>query len=168
MPKPLQPQSTHPSGSLRSRGRRAGALTGAMLLAGIGAAGCGSSSPSATTTAAAAITKAEFVSKANQICGSADPLLSAGAAKLATLRSEAQIAAVVRSTYVPSIEAQITQIRALGTPPGATTTVASMLQLVSADLAKLKSNPMLVNTDAFADFAKVAHPYGLTACAPTS
>ena len=43
-----------------------------------------------------------------------------------------------------------------------------MLRLVQADLNKLKSNPTLVATDIFGDFAKVAHPYGLTACAPTS
>jgi len=46
--------------------------------------------------------------------------------------------------------------------------VVAMLKLVQADLAKLQRDPMLVNTDVFADFAKVAHPYGLTSCAPLS
>ena len=168
MPKPAQPQPAHQTMSLSARGRLAGALSGAVLIAGL-AAGCGGSSHgSAGAPAPAAITKAQFIAKANSICGSADPALSAGAAKLATLRDPAQIAAVVRSTYIPSIEAQITQIRALGTPPGAQATVTTMLKLVSADLTKLKGDPMLVNTDTFADFARVAHPYGLVACAPTS
>jgi len=138
-----------------------------MLIGAVGAVGCAGSSHRPTSTPAA-ITKAEFVAKANEICASADRLLSAGAARLATLRSKAQIAAVVPSTYVPSIEGQIAHIRALGKPTGGQATVMSMLELVTADLARLKSDPMLVNTDAFADFAKVAHADGLTACAPTS
>jgi len=167
MPTQSQPEPTPTSERPRSRRRLRGVASAAMLIAAVGGAGCGSSS-SSTKSTPPAITKAEFVTKANEICGSADPLLSAGAAKLATLHSEAQIATVVRSMYVPSIESQISRIRTLGSPPGDQATVASMLKLVLADLDRLKGNPMLVNTDAFADFAKVAHPYGLTACAPTS
>ncbi len=167
MPELFQPSSALKTKRLPSAGRLRGVLGAAMLIGAVVAVGCGGSSH-ATNSTPAAITKAEFVAKANEICGSADPLLSAGAAKLATLRSKAQIAAVVRSTYVPSIEDQIAHIRALGTPAGGQATVTSMLELVNADLARLKSDPMLVNTDAFADFAKVAHAYGLTACAPTS
>jgi len=43
-----------------------------------------------------------------------------------------------------------------------------MLTLAQADLEKIKADPALIATDVFGDFAKVAHPYGLTACAPTS
>jgi hypothetical protein len=46
--------------------------------------------------------------------------------------------------------------------------VVRMLKLAEADLAKLKRNPALVTTDVFGGFARVAHPYGLVACAPTS
>ncbi len=134
---------------------------------GLGVAGCGGTS-SAKSTPATAITKAEFVAKANAICGKADPALSEATAKLASLHTEAQIATIVNGTYVPSIEAQITGIRALGTPTGDQAAVTSMLKLVQADLNRLKSDPPLVATDVFADFAKVAHPYGLTACAPLS
>jgi hypothetical protein len=145
-----------------------GMVIAGMLMVGLGVAGCGGSASSTKATPAAAITKAEFVAKANAICGKADPVLSEAGAKLASLRTEAQIAAVVKGTYVPSIEAQITGIRALGTPSGGQATITSMLKLVQADLNKLKNNPPLVATDVFADFAKVAHPYGLTACAPLS
>ena len=143
-----------------------------MLMVGLAAVGCGGSSSNTSSntksTATVAITKAEFVAKANAICSRADPVLSAAGAKLASRPNKAQIAALVKRTYVPSIEAQITGIRALGTPPGDQATVTSMLRLVQADLNKLKSNPTLVATDVFADFAKLAHPYGLTACAPIS
>jgi hypothetical protein len=137
-----------------------------MLLIGVGAAGCGGSSSASKTTPA--ITKAAFVAKANAICGQADPVLSAAGAKLETRPPKAQIAALVRTTYVPSIQAQITAIRALGVPSGEQAVVTNMLTLAQADLSKIKSNPALVATDVFGDFAKVAHPYGLTACAPTS
>lgn len=148
-------------------GRVGGMAIAGMLLAGVAGAGCGGSSSAASTTTPA-ITKAAFVAKANAICGKPDPLLSAAGAKLETRPANAQIAALVRGTYVPSIQAQITSIRALGVPSGEHAVVTSMLTLAQADLNKIKSDPALVATDAFADFAKVAHPYGLTACAPTS
>jgi hypothetical protein len=164
-PFPSEPTVTANAGS--GRGRSARMLVAGMLIAGLGAAGCGGSS-STKTTAAPTITKAAFVAKANEICGKADPILSEAAAKLATRPPAAQVAGVVKSTYVPLIENQITGIRALGVPSGDQATVTNMLNLVQADLVKLKSNPALVATDVFGDFAKVAHPYGLTACAPLS
>jgi hypothetical protein len=149
------------------RGRARGMVIAVVLIAGVGAAGCGSSS-STTSTATPAITKAEFVAKANAICGKADPVLSAAGAKLETQPPKAEIEALVRATYVPSIQAQIAGIKALGVPAGGQAAVTSMLALAQADLNKIKNNPTLVATDVFGDFAKVAHPYGLTACAPTS
>jgi hypothetical protein len=141
----------------------------AILMIGVGVAGCaGSSSPSTGSTTTPAITKAEFLTKANAICGKADPVLSAAGAKLETKPSEAQVAVLVKGTYVPSIQAQISGIKALGVPAGEQASVTSLLALAQADLNKLQSNPALIATDVFADFAKVAHPYGLTACAPTS
>lgn len=148
-------------------GRVAGMVIAGMLLIGVAVAGCGGSSSTASKTTPA-ITKAAFVAKANAICGQADPVLSAAGAKLETRPAKAQIAALVRTTYVPSIQAQITAIRALGVPSGEQAVVTNMLTLAQADLNKIKSNPALVATDVFGDFAKVAHPYGLTACAPTS
>lgn len=168
MPKQLESQPAATTASRLSPGLRRGMSLAATLIVGAGALGCGSSTHSTTSTTATAITKAEFLAKANAICASSDPALSAGAAKLATLRSDAQIASVVRTVYVPAIEAQIAQIRTLGSPAGDQTAVSGMLQMALADLAKLKHDPALVNTDVFADFAKAAHPYGMTACAPTS
>ena len=68
------------------------------------------------------------------------------------------------------VEDKIDGIRALGAPSGDQATVTNMLNLAQADLNKVKSNPTLLagNTNPFADFAKVAHPYGLTACAPNA
>jgi hypothetical protein len=165
-------EPTNPAKTISGTRRSARVLVAGVLVAGLGAAGCGGSSKttssSASTAAAPAITKAAFVAKANEICGKADPVLSEATAKLAAHPPAPQVAALVKSTYVPSVEAQITGIRALGVPSGEQAAVAKMLTLVQADLNKLKGNPALVATDVFGDFARVAHPYGLTACAPLS
>jgi hypothetical protein len=167
---PTEP--TPPAKPISGARRPARVLIAGVLIAGLGAAGCGGSSKttssSASTAAAPVITKAAFVAKANEICGKADPVLSEAAAKLAAHPPAPQVVALVKSTYVPSVEAQITSIRALGVPSGEQVAVTKMLTLVQADLNKLKSNPALVATDVFGDFARVAHPYGLTACAPIS
>jgi len=149
--------------------RRLGTVL-AALMAGLLVAGCGSGGASKSTTAAAAaaITKSEFLARANAVCGSADPVLSEGLAKLASHPSKAQVVAIVEGTFVPSIETQIAGIRALGVPSGERAIVKRMLTLVEDDLGRLKQNPALIATDLFGNYARVSHPYGLTACAPTS
>jgi hypothetical protein len=168
MTKLFRPELTLATKKIPPPGRLGGMVIAGMLMVGLGVAGCGGGSSSTKSTATIVITKAEFVAKANAICGRADPVLSGAGARLASHPSRAQIAAMVKGTYVPSIEAQIAGIRALGVPSGDQVAVTSMLRLVQADLNKIKSNPALVATDVFADFAKLAHPYGLTACAPIS
>lgn len=169
MIRPLNPAPALASKGVARPGRLPGMVVAGMLLAGLGVAGCGGASGSTTkATATPAITKAELVAKANAICGNADPTLSAATAKLASRPPKTQIVAIVEGTFVPSIEAQIAGVRALGVPPGEQAILTRMLDLAQADLNKLKSNPALVATDIFGDYARVAHPYGLTACAPTS
>jgi hypothetical protein len=141
------------------------------LIVGLVAAGCGSSSSSTKTTgstATTALTKTQFLARANAICTTGNNQIAAADAKLSKNPTQAQITAVVKTTTAPSIQAQIDGIRALGAPSGDQATVTNMLNLAQADLNKVKSNPSLLATGGaspFADFAKVAHPYGLTACA---
>ena len=161
-----QPTVTRRRSSPPARWHRLGVA--GLLIAALGAAGCGSSTKSTKTATVPAITKAELLAKANAICTSGNgPILAAGA-KLAGHPSSTQVVAIVQNTYVPSIEAQIRAITALGVPAGEQSQITKMLELARADLNKLKRNPALVATDVFAGFARVAHPYGLTACAPTS
>ncbi len=154
---------------VRSR-RSTGMAIAAILIVGLGAAGCGSSSSSSTTTSTTAITKTEFLVKANAICTAGNKVLSKVGAKLGKSPSQAQITAVVKAAYVPSIQGQISGIRALGAPSGDEATVTNMLNLAQADLNKIKADPTLIvgKTDQFANFAKIAHPYGLNRCAPNS
>jgi hypothetical protein len=164
----LMPERFRPNRALANTGVwRPSRLTcvaiAAALFVGLSAAGCGgSSTPS--------ITKAAFLSKGNAICARGNATLNTAAAKLGKNPSRAQIVAFEKSTEIPSIQAQITGIRALGAPSGDQTTVTSMLNLAQTDLNKLKSNPLLIagKINPFTSFANVAHPYGLTACASNS
>ena len=146
------PLSSESPAVSKATGRRSPAraiVVIAMLMLGTAIAGCGGSSqshstPTATAAAVTAITKAEFVARANAICGSADPALAEASAKLASRPSNAKLAALVKGTYIPLINTQITQISALGAPPADRAAVGKMLEMVQADLRKLESRPALV------------------------
>jgi len=146
----------------------AGALI--FLLA---SAGCGSSSSSSTATSAVpatGITKADFVERANAICVKGNAESKAVAAKLGPNPSEGQIVTFVRSTEVPAVQGQIDAIRALGAPPGDGATIAKMLKLAENAVREVRVQPTVISSgvDVFAGFARIAHPYGLTSCAPKS
>ncbi|HMD52216.1 MAG TPA: hypothetical protein VKG62_05820 [Solirubrobacteraceae bacterium] len=155
------------AGSRLAGAARLGALTAGVIALALGALGCGGGGGS-TSAQAVTMTKAEFVAKANAICAKDDPQLSEASAKLAALHTPAEVTAGVRSSFVPAIEGQVQEIRALGSPTGEQAATATMLRLVQGDLARLKADPGLVSTDIFHDFAQVAHAYGLTSCAPLS
>jgi hypothetical protein len=111
------------------------------------------------------------VVKANAICKAGQRKQNAAEQALGQNPSHAQLLAYVTGTAIPNIQAQIDQVKALGAPSGDEATVSNFLSLAQADLNKVKSDPNILvsgKSDPFADFAKVAHPYGLTACAPDS
>jgi hypothetical protein len=136
----------------------------ATLIVGL-AAGCGSSNSSTTSTAA--LSKPEFLAKGNAICTAGNHKLNAAEAALGKNPSQAQITAFATSSFAPIIQAQIDGLRGLGAPSGDQATVTKFLALAQQGLDKVKSNPSLLagGADSFAAFRKVAHPYGLTACA---
>jgi len=157
--------------ALLARGALAPAAV--LALAALVFAGCGSTHKAATATidrTAPAITKAEFVRKANAICAKGNAENKAAGAKLGAEPAEAQVVAFVKNTEVPAVQAQIKALKALGAPPGDEATVAKMLTLAQAAVDAVKAQPTIVTSGAnvFAAFARVAHPYGLISCAPTS
>jgi hypothetical protein len=153
--------------------RRSGIPIVALLLIAVTAAGCGSSTSSSTTSAAPSatmITKAQFVAKANAICRKGNEASQAAGAKLGKEPREAEEVGFVTEKEVPAVQAQVDALKALGAPAGEEATVANIINTAQADLDKVKSEPTLVvhGVDVFANFAKIAHPYGLTSCAPRS
>jgi hypothetical protein len=153
--------------------RLRGWLTAGALTLLLGLAGCGSSGKSASATTAipaTGISKADFVKRANAICVKGNAESKAAAAKLGPSPSEGQIVTFVRSTEVPAVQAQIEAIRALGAPPGDAAKIAEMLKLAEHAVKEVKIQPTVISSgvDVFSGFASIAHPYGLTSCAPKS
>lgn len=145
------------------RSLRAVVAVAAILAVAVGVTGCGSSSKPA-------LTKAEFLTKGNAICAAGNKTLESAQRALGEHPSNTQITTYVTGTFVPSVQGQIDAIRALGAPSGEQATVTHMLDVAQEDLNKVKSNPALLGSGAnpFANFAALAHPYGLTECAATA
>jgi hypothetical protein len=143
----------------------------ALILA---AAGCGGSGNSSTgkanvaPAAPAAPTMAEYVAKANAICSASNGSLNATVIKLASDPNPVDAAHTVAGSFIPQIKAQLSQIKAIGTPAGGEAAVAKMDHLLAGDISRIEKDPALAGPAAFDDFAKVAHGYGLTDCAPLS
>jgi hypothetical protein len=153
-----------------SQRRLAGSIAiAAALLVALGAYGCGGSSTTTTTTTStvAALSKPQFLAQANAICSQGNQQLGPAVQALGTHPSRAQITAYATGTFVPSIQSQIDAIRALAAPAADRAAVKTMLDVAQANLNRVKSDPLLLagNSPPFAEFAKLAHPYGLTACA---
>src|SRR5690348_7700124 len=96
--------------------QRLGVTLGVVIAAALIVAGCGSSSSSSTTTTA--ISKSEFLTKANAICKQGTKTLTAAQESLGRNSSQAQINSYVTGTFIPNVQSQINQVRALGAPAG--------------------------------------------------
>jgi len=134
-----------------------------MLVVAVGATGCGSSSKPA-------LTKAQLLAKGNAICAEGNKKNQSAQKAFGENPSKAQLTTYVTGTFVPNVQGQIHAIRALGAPSGEQATVTHMLDVAQEDLNKVKSKPLLLASgpDTFANFAALAHPYGLTECARNS
>jgi hypothetical protein len=164
-------ESIPASDRISRAGRSRGAAVAGLLAVGLIAAGCGSSgsSTSASAPATGALTKAAFVASANAICVKGTAQTEKAGSSLGNSPTEAEAKVAVPAKFVPAVQAQIDGLRALSAPPGEAAAVTSMLNLAQADLEKVKSDPKLAfETKTFADFATVAHAYGLKSCAPRS
>lgn len=134
------------------------------LIAGIGVAGCGSSSSKPK------LTKEQFLTQANAICKAGNEKTQAEANKLGSKPTQAQAVNLVTKSFVPEIQGEITAVRALAVQTADKAKLTGIMNLAQSDLDKVKANPALLvsNAQPFKDFAAEAHPYGLTQCASGS
>jgi hypothetical protein len=140
------------------------AVAVALVLGGI-AAGCGSSNENSTTSTAA-ISKADFVAQANQICKQGNAEADAAGKKLGHNINQAQLQSFVTDTLVPNIEKQVDGVEALGAPAGEEAQVQQLITVTRADIAQLKSDPSKIQDNhLFDDSNKQANALGLTECA---
>jgi hypothetical protein len=133
----------------------------ATLAVAVVAAGCGSGSKPT------ALTKPQFLAKGNAICAQSEKKLESAGNALGNHPSQAQMSAFATGTFIPAIQRDIDEIRALAAPSGEQATVTNMLDVAQTDLNRLKSNLALLASGPgeFANFGKLAHSYGLTECA---
>lgn len=139
----------------------------ATLTVGLIAAGCGSTSKTTSTSTTAALSKPEFLAQGNAVCEQGNQTLTAAEKALGKQPSEAKFKAYVADTFAPTVQKQIDGIRALASPSSDQTNIAKMLDVAQTDLNQVKGNPAVLNEKTFTNFANLAHPYGLTACAPS-
>jgi hypothetical protein len=143
--------------------------------------GCGSSgteepaarttttgAPAATTSEAGSGTdemaRADFVTRANEICREAIEALSGQEPDTA---DEDAMVAYLSDTFIPSVRQQLDDIRDLGFPPGDEAELAEMLDGADAALDRLEADPATVLTsgeDPFAEVNDQLNSYGLTEC----
>jgi hypothetical protein len=142
----------------------------AMLTVGLVAAGCGSSGSSGSTSTTA-LTKTEWLKKANAICKKGNQQINAGAQKVFPKSkgkpSPAELNKFATGTLIPSVQSQIDQINALGAPKGDEAKVTAILNSAQAALDKGKKDPALLTTNGPGPFKKtnqLSTAYGLTTC----
>lgn len=139
------------------------AVAVAMALGGI-AAGCGSSNDDSTTSTAA-ISKADFVAQANQICKQGNAEVEQAGKQLGNV-NEAQLEDFVANTVVPNIQKQVDGVKALGAPAGEEAQLNELISVTQADLDQLKADPSKIQDDhLFDDSNQKATALGLTECA---
>jgi hypothetical protein len=138
----------------------------ATLAVGLMAAGCDSASKTTSASTTAALSKPEFLVQGNAICEQGNQTLTAAEKALGKQPSEAQFKAYVADTFAPTVQKQIDGIRALAAPSNDQANIANMLNVAQTELNQVKGNPAVLTEKTFVSFAKLAHPYGLTACAP--
>lgn len=143
-------------------------MIAATLAVGLAAAGCGSNSKTNSSSTTAALSRPQFIAQGNAICTHGNQALAAAEKTLGKQPSEAQFKAYVASTFTPTVQSQIDGLRALSAPSTDQASVTNMLDIAQTDLNQVKSNPTALTEKTFTNFAKLAHPYGLTACAPNN
>lgn len=134
-----------------------------VAMAAVLGSGCGDDNDKATS---GHDPKAAFLARANAVCRAGNKVTDAGGQKLGRTPSAKEVADYVRAAFVPTVQGEINGVRALNPPPGDEAAIKKMLDLAQADLDRVKASPQLLvaGDDAFGEFAKIAHPYGLTDC----
>ena len=150
---------------MRSRLTRGMTLAAPLILVLV-AAGCGSSSKSTP-----ALTKAEFLKKGNAICKKGNDQISQVANKAFPKSKgkpgQAQLTKFATDTVIPSVQGQISGVKALGAPQGDEAKVNAIVTTAQAALDRAKKDPVLLTSnknDPFAKSNKLAKAYGLTVC----
>jgi hypothetical protein len=152
-----------------------GLLAVAVTLLAAGGCGGGSSSDSGEISVqTGSLTKAKFVSKANEICEERKQqferkleALEANLPAQVSKSQQAQAAKLIASLINPTYKKLIDQISSLGAPSGDEEQVGSFLSAVQQSLDELRQQPTKAfeGLTPFERASKLARAYGLSTCA---
>jgi hypothetical protein len=146
-------------------GKRVIALFAATLAVALFVLGCGGDS--------ASISKAEFVKKAEAVCEKGEESIrkdfKAFVAKYesATKPTKADLAALVSAVISGNIEAEVKELRAIGTPSDGGQQVEALIDAREESLKEAEAEPQEAIADGekvFGKASKLAKAYGLKAC----
>ena len=146
-----------------------GLAVAAVLSVGLVLAACGSSNDNSTSTTAA-LSKSELLKRGNAICKKGNQEINKAAKQIFAPHkepSQADKTKFATETLIPSVQAQINGIEALGPPKGDEATVKKITDSAQAALDKGKKDPTVVvsdKTDPVAQANKLTKAYGLTVC----
>ena len=141
------------------------ALAAGVLLVAL-VAGCGSSDSSA-------LTKAEFIKQADQICAKGEKSIENGAEKFAEENNvdtekptKGQQEEVIKTVVAPEIRKQAEEIDDLGAPKGEESEVEAIVTAVEEGADELESKPaqLIEGKNPLEAGSKLAKEYGLKVC----
>lgn len=143
------------------------ALAVGLMVSGCGGKDGSAATPSdASTSAAPAISEADFTEQANAICAAGNEELQTAADALGDNPTQDQVEAFASDTLVGNIQGQHDDIEELGAPDGSEADVTAMLDSLQGGIDAVAADPSLVTTDAtpFAEANGLAAGLGLTEC----
>jgi len=161
----------------------AASLVLALALAvGCGSSGDASSSGSTISVEVGALSKAEFVKQANEICKESDSkfkreftaLLSQASSTAANADPASQEevtrktqASIIEAAFAPDYEQIVHHVSALGAPEGGVKQVSAFLRAIQEAIDKAKEDPAATfeQLTPFKRAIKLATAYGMTGCA---
>jgi hypothetical protein len=164
-----------------SKGKASAAILFAALLVAIVAAGCGGGSSSSSTSGSTggeegALTKKEFIAKADGICGAKDKELNEEVEKFVKEEgisekkkpTQAQETELVENYVVPNIKAQGEEIGELTPPEGDEEQIEKIVTSLEEGAEEAEEDPEAItggnSTNPFETATKEAQAYGMKVC----
>jgi hypothetical protein len=143
-------------------------LLAGLLATGLIAAGCGGDDDDDDGgDGGEALTKEEFLAEGNAICEAGNAELEQASSELQSGPGSPQFDAFISDTFIPNVQGQIDEIRALEPPEEDADTVNGILDDAEGVLDEIEADPATFGQggDPFAEVNTQLNDYGLTACA---
>jgi hypothetical protein len=137
----------------------------ALAVAVVAAAGCGGSDDDGTSLETSDLSKQEWIAQADQICIEGDKDIGQQAGEFFDGKpTPAESTQFSHDVVLPSIQAQVAQIRELGAPEGDEEQVEAMLDAVEEGLAKAEADSSALQEGALDEGTALVQAYGAKAC----